>query len=103
MHLTDDQLQALRGKLSARGMDLNQKIMALQSGKTLPANETDVPFAEPGEEPESRLKRFLGVIQGKMKQIREGTGYGSCKSCQAQLAYEDLDREPWRDVCDSCR
>ena len=69
MPLTDDQKQALRAKLSARGSDLNSKIMALQAGKTLPANETDVPFAEPGEEPEVRMKRFLHIIQGKMKRL----------------------------------
>jgi RNA polymerase-binding transcription factor DksA len=102
MSLTDDQLQTLRSKLSARGSDVNNKIMALQAGKTLPANDTDVPFAEPGEEPMDRLKRFLGVIQSKMKLIREGAAYGVCKSCQAELAYDELDREPWRETCRDC-
>jgi RNA polymerase-binding transcription factor DksA len=99
MHLSDDQLQALRQKLSARGRDVNDKILALQSGKTLPDNETDVPFAEAGDEPEARLKRFLGIIQSKMKAIREGTGYGHCRECQADIGYDLLEREPWRETC----
>jgi RNA polymerase-binding transcription factor DksA len=102
MHLTDDQLQTLRGKLSARGSDVNSKIMALQAGKTLPQSDTDVPFAEPGEEPMDRLKRFLGVIQGKMKLIREGGNYGLCKQCNEPIPYEELDREPWKEVCRNC-
>lgn len=104
MHLTDDQLQTLRSKLSARGSDLNQKILALQSGKTLPQNQTDVPFQEPGDEPIDRLKRFLGVVQGKMKLIREGGNppYGHCKKCGGELAYDELESEPWKDVCRDC-
>ncbi len=99
MHLSDDQLQTLRQKLSARGREINDKILALQSGKSLPPSETDVPFAEPGEEPEPRLKRFLGVIQGKMRAIREGGAYGHCKECQGDIGYELLEREPWRETC----
>jgi RNA polymerase-binding transcription factor DksA len=100
-HLTDDQLQNLRKALSDRGRDLNDKIMALQAGKTLPPNATDVPFAEPGEEPEARLKRFLGIVQGKMKLIREGGNYGHCKECGEAIEYATLEREPWREVCDN--
>jgi RNA polymerase-binding transcription factor DksA len=87
MHLTDDQLQELRQKLSVRGR----------------ANDTDVPFAEPGDEPQERMKRFLGVLQAKMRAIRDGSGdYGHCRSCQADIPYDLLAREPWRETCASC-
>ena len=101
-HLTEDQLQELRQKLSSQGRDVNEKIIALQSGKTLPANATDVPFAEPGEEPMDRLKRFLSIIQGKMRAIREGAEYGHCKSCKEPIGYDVLERQPWRETCGDC-
>jgi hypothetical protein len=102
MHLNEDQLIALRKKLSDRGREVNDKILALQSGKTLPPSAIDVPIYEPGEEPEQRLKRFLGIIQGKMKAIRENAPYGQCGGCGTDLPYDLLDREPWRESCWSC-
>ena len=102
MHLSEDQLVTLRKKLSDRGREVNEKIVALQSGKTLPPSAIDVPFAEPGEQPEQRLKRFLGVIQSKMKVIRDNGPYGMCNSCGSDLSYDLLDREPWRESCWSC-
>ncbi len=51
MHLSDDQLQTLRQKLSARGREINDKILALQSGKSLPPSETDVPSPSPARSP----------------------------------------------------
>jgi RNA polymerase-binding transcription factor DksA len=103
MPLTDDQLQELRQKLSSKGREVNDKILALQSGKTLPSGAADVPFSEVGEEPEARLKKFLAVIQANMKKIREGdTSYGKCAGCGAEIDAALLADEPWRDRCDAC-
>src|SRR5687767_6317194 len=103
MPLTDDQLQELRQKLSAKGRDVNDKILALQSGKTLPQSDSDVPFSEAGEDPETRLKKFLSAIQGNMKRIREGdTSYGKCTACGAEIDHALLSDKPWRDKCDAC-
>src|SRR5688572_15488710 len=103
MSLTDDQLQELRQKLSTKGREVNDKIVALQSGKTLPASEADVPFSEKGEDPEVRLKKFLTAIQANMKKIREGdTSYGKCTGCGAEIDHALLSDKPWRDRCDAC-
>ena len=103
MPLTDDQLQELRQKLSNKGREVNDKILALQSGKTLPASDVDVPFSEAGEEPEVRLKKFLTAIQANMKRIREGdTSYGACGACGGEIDHALLSAKPWRDRCDAC-
>lgn len=103
MPLTDDQLQELRQKLSTKGREINDKILALQSGKTLPPGEVDVPFSEKGEDAEVRLKKFLSAIQGNMKKIREGdASYGKCTACGAEIDAALLSDKPWRDRCDSC-
>jgi len=102
MSLPDDQIQALRTKLSTLGRDVNDKIIAVQAGKTLPAHEAKVPYAEPGEPIEESLKRFLGIVQSKMKATRTDESFGTCKSCQEPIAFHELEREPWRDLCVNC-
>jgi len=37
-----------------------------------------------------------------MKAIREGGPYGHCAQCEADIPYDVLEREPWREHCQSC-
>jgi RNA polymerase-binding transcription factor DksA len=102
MHLTDDQLQELRKKLSDGGREVNEKIIAIQAGKHVLADSVEAEFGEPGDDRVTRLRLFLTAIQSRMKLIREGGNYGVCKHCGSPIDFSDLSREPWLDRHRTC-
>ena len=98
MALTDDQLQTLRKQLLKKGAEINEKLTALMNG--LNPTIHDIISGNPGETKIEKLRRWLNMVDKKIKQIPKGE-YGKCEQCGAELTFEGLTQVPWAEVCPS--
>jgi DnaK suppressor protein len=98
--LTADELARLRRRLLVKGRELAEQLAALLAGLTPRA--TDVLDARPGETKIERTRRYLDLVDGRIKAIAAGR-YGVCDGCGAPLPYVQLDALPWLDRCTACR
>ncbi len=99
MTLTDDQLGKLRRQLLDKGKELADQLAALLAGQK--PSGLDLLTAEPGETDEEKLRRYLGVVQGRIDALRAGS-YGKCESCGQEIPAEELAQLPWADRCGRC-
>lgn len=97
--LSTTQIDVLRRQLLKKGAEINAKLVEILNGKD-PSVGLFGP-GKPGETKEERLRRFLGLVDSRIKSIRSGT-YGSCDRCHAPLPFADLEQIPWIDTCRSC-
>ena len=102
--LSAPQLEKLRKQLLKKGAEINAKLVEILNGKQVSIEALAANMfggGKPGETKEERLRRFLELVDSRIKAIRNGT-YGSCQRCQAPLPFIDLEQIPWIDTCRSC-
>ncbi len=99
MPLTEEQLQTLRRQLLKKGSEVNEKLVQLLNNQ----NPTimDIIEGRPGETKIERLRRWLNLIDKKIKAIPKGE-YGKCEQCGAELTFTGLQQVPWAEVCPTC-
>jgi RNA polymerase-binding transcription factor DksA len=97
--LTAEELAGLRRRLLVKGRELAEQLAALMAGLTPKA--TDLLEARPGETPIERTRRYLDLVDGRIKAITAGR-YGTCSGCHAPIPYVRLAEVPWMDLCTSC-
>lgn len=97
--LTTEQLALLKRRLLNKGRDLAEKLSAMMAGKTVTLEEILSP--KPGETKIERLRRYLDIVDGRIKAINAGT-YGNCFLCNAPLSYVELEQMPWAQYCAAC-
>ncbi len=68
----------------------------------LSPSATDLLDARPGETPIEKTRRYLDLVDGRIKAIAAGR-YGVCEGCGAAIPYVQLDALPWLDRCNACR
>lgn len=96
---TTDELTRLRRRLLAKGRDLAEQLAALMAG--LKPKATDLLDAKPGETKIERTRRYLDLVDRKIKAIAAGT-YGHCDGCGTAFPYVLLAELPWMDRCRAC-
>ena len=88
---------ALRKALLAKGSAVAAQLSALLDHKEVDLSSLP-PKLKPDEDPELRLRAFLGRIDRALKAF--GTDrYGRCAQCGAPLAPAVLAEQPWLDGC----
>jgi hypothetical protein len=98
--LTPDETARLRRALLRKGAEINEKLVALLTGARVRVDELISP-GRPGETPTERLRRFLALVDGRIKAIAAGT-YGRCERCGEGLPFAHLEQVPWIDTCQAC-
>jgi RNA polymerase-binding transcription factor DksA len=96
---TADELARLRRRLLAKGRELAEDLAALMAGQRPKA--TDLLDARPGETPIEKVRRYLDLVDRKIKAIAAGS-YGRCAGCGTPFANVELAEIPWLDRCRSC-
>jgi RNA polymerase-binding transcription factor DksA len=97
---TQDELGRLRRKLLAKGRDLAQELSELMAG--LKPKATDLLEAKPGETRIERVRRYLDLVDRKIKAVAAGR-YGLCDSCATPIPLVQLNELPWLERCAGCR
>jgi RNA polymerase-binding transcription factor DksA len=97
--LDADQTRELKRTLVAKGRDVAQDLDRLVAG--LAPRSPDLLDVGHGETPIGKARRFLALIERKLKAIAAGT-YGICPSCDAPITLVALHRIPWRELCGAC-
>jgi RNA polymerase-binding transcription factor DksA len=97
--LTPEQLATLKRTLLNKGRDLAEKLSQMMAGKSVSIPELLAPKV--GETPIERLRRYLDLVDGRIKAINAGT-YGACHLCNAPLSYVELEQMPWAQYCAAC-
>jgi RNA polymerase-binding transcription factor DksA len=96
---TDEELTRLRRRLLAKGRDLAEQLAALMAG--LSPRATDLLDAKPGETKIEKVRRYLDLVDRKIKAIAAGS-YGHCEGCDAPFPYAVLAELPWIARCPTC-
>lgn len=103
--LRAEQIAVLRRQLLNKGAEINEKLTEL-----LAAQKPEVDIERllgkgvkvaRGGTPIERLRRFMALIDGGLRRIRDGV-YGRCEQCGANLPFDHLREVPWIDTCQSC-
>ena len=97
---SDEQIAKLRRQLLKKGAEINDKLVALLAGKQVDVNAL-LGGGKPGETKEERLRRFLELVDGRLRAIRDGR-YGRCEQCGDGLPFAHLEQIPWIDTCEAC-
>ena|ERR1041385_5179584 len=97
--MTAAELESLRRALLRKGSDLAEKLAALMAGKHVQVDALGP--TKPGETPIEKLRRYLALVDSKIKAIAAGT-YGHCDRCHAEIPYVELEQMPWADRCTAC-
>lgn len=96
---TADELAHLRRRLLVKGRELAEILAALMAG--LSPKATDLLDARPGETQIEKVRRYLGLVDRKIKAIVAGS-YGRCDDCDAAIPAAELAELPWMDRCRAC-
>lgn len=96
---TADELALLRRRLLVKGRELAEILAALMAG--LSPGATDLLDARPGETKIEKVRRYLGLVDRKIKAIAAGS-YGRCEGCDAAIPLAQLRELPWMDRCPAC-
>jgi RNA polymerase-binding transcription factor DksA len=97
--LSPEQLERLKRLLLNKGRDLAEKLSQLMAGKPVSLQELLAPKV--GETPTERCRRYLDLVDGRIKAINAGT-YGNCFLCETPLSYVELEQMPWAQYCAAC-
>jgi hypothetical protein len=102
-HLSDSQVQQLRRQLLNKGAELSAVLSAILAGSAVDPRQLigSLRPQSPGERPTERLRRFLDLIDSRLRATRDGT-YGACTSCGEPLGFIALTQMPWADQCQAC-
>ena len=87
------QLAALKQALLRKGSEMNEKLTRLLAGESFDIERLLV-GGEPGATPIERLQRFLGIVDERLRAMREGR-YGRCEKCGEPLSFAALQEAPW--------
>jgi RNA polymerase-binding transcription factor DksA len=98
-HLSTGELASLRKALLKKGAELADKLSRLMAGEKVKLDELLSP--RPGETPIEKARRYLALVDRKIKSIDAGT-FGRCDACGAALSYPELDGVPWMETCRAC-
>jgi hypothetical protein len=98
-HLTADELRSLRRPLLKKGGELAEILAKLLAGEKVRIDDLLAP--RPGETPIEKARRYLAVVDRKIKALDAGT-YGACDECGAAIPYVYLAELPWMDTCRAC-
>lgn len=99
MALTPEQIQTLKRQLLKKGAEVNEKLVAILNGKQVRIE--DLLGGQRGESKEEKLRRWLNLIDKKIKAVAAGT-YGTCEACGKDLDFVGLEQVPWAEVCPEC-
>ncbi len=100
-HLTTDELATLRPRLLAKGGEIADILARLLAGEKVRIDDLIAP--KPGETPIEKARRYLALVDAKIKALDAGTGaYGACDQCGAAIPYPYLAELPWMDTCRAC-
>src|SRR5687768_2367025 len=94
-HLTTDEISSLRKALLKKGAELADKLSRLMAGQKVQIDELVSP--KPGETPIEKARRYLELVDRKIKSIDGGT-FGRCDMCGANLSFVELDGVPWMET-----
>lgn len=97
---TDAQIKTLRRHLLKKGAELNAKLTELLADPTIDMSGL-FGAGKPGEKPVERLRRFMALIDGRLRAIKEGR-YGRCDRCGDGIPFAHLEQIPWIDTCQAC-
>ena len=87
----------LKKTLLAKGQEVAAKLEALLNHKEVDLTQ-GIPFKDPNEDPEVRLRRFLEQIDRAIKAF--GTErFGRCTGCGEPIAEGTLNERPWTERC----
>jgi hypothetical protein len=98
-HLTTDELATLRPRLLKKGAEVAEILSRLLAGEKVRIDDLLAP--KPGETPIEKARRYLAVIDARIKALAAGT-YGSCDQCDSPIPYPYLAELPWMDTCRAC-
>jgi hypothetical protein len=96
---SEAELALLKRQLLLKGRDLAGQLADLLAGKK--PKGADLLKAKPGETPIEKVRRYLNLVDRKIKAIAAGT-YGHCEGCDVALPYAHLAELPWMDRCAKC-
>ncbi|HUS31361.1 MAG TPA: hypothetical protein VMZ53_22775 [Kofleriaceae bacterium] len=97
--LSPEQLARLKRLLLDKGRDISDKLSQMMAGKKVTFEEMFK--AQVGETPIERARRYLDLVDGRIKAINAGT-YGNCFLCETPLSYAELEQLPWAQYCTAC-
>lgn len=99
---TPAQIQILRRRLLKKGAEINVKLTELLA-QADPRDDLRALLGggKPGEKPVERLRRFMALIDGRLRAIKEGR-YGRCDQCGDGIPFAHLEQVPWIDTCQKC-
>ncbi|MCS6913926.1 MAG: TraR/DksA C4-type zinc finger protein [Myxococcales bacterium] len=97
---TEAQIQYLKRRLLRKGAEINARLVELLADPTLDLSDL-VGGGAPGERPQERLRRFMALIDDRLRAIREGR-YGRCDRCGDGLPFAHLEQVPWSNLCRAC-
>ena len=97
---TAAEIARLKKMLLKKGAEINEKLVALLNGQK-PKIDALIGGGKPGEKPIERLRRFMAIVDGRIRAIQQGT-YGRCERCGDGLPYAHLEQVPWIDTCGKC-
>ena len=101
---TDEQIGQLKRQLLRKGSEINERLVAILSGKKVTMESLLVGLGGSGakkESQEEKLRHFLDLVDGRIKAIAAGR-YGRCERCGDGLPFEHLQQVPWIDTCQRC-
>lgn len=98
--LTNRQVGLLKRRLLTKGSEINDALTKLLAGDTIHVEKL-FGGGKPGETPEEKLRRFLELIDERLRAVREGR-FGRCEACGGEISFAELDEVPWQRECRHC-
>ncbi len=98
--LSASEVQLLKRALLRKGHELAVILADLLAGKEPVSLQALITGGKPGETPIERTRRWLALVDGRIKAIAAGT-YGRCDTCAAPLPFVELEQLPWAEACRS--
>lgn len=96
---TAEELDTIRRRLLVKGRELAEDLAALMAGQEPKA--IDLLDAKPGETKIEKVRRYLDLVDRKIKAVAAG-GYGRCEGCDQPIPHRLLAEMPWMDRCPAC-
>jgi DnaK suppressor protein len=112
-HLTSGQRALLEAALTQRQHQLDRQLAEHHEGRTRAEHARDVLLQDGDDAPQRESERELdmalsdretaelGEVSLALKRL-QGTGFGLCADCGAEIPFDRLKAEPWAQRCVPC-